>query len=366
VSQKIRVEWIDAVKAICILMVVLGHTLVQVDFSNFENFEDPIVQKLLALWLKIHWWAGPIRMPVFFFISGFLAFSYVLKVSWRDSVYKRVVFYLWIFVIWSLLLFFFTYSINYFDGFRHEFYSRDDLALYSRSFIEMLPKLFLGNGGLWYIYALLLYFVTSKLFSEVKIIGFLLATTLFVWAVLKGGDSGLGWGSLIIIKNWVFFATGCYFGPQIINFFSSVSWKKGMLICFLWIMAIVAHKFFKVNYTLVGVVASIPSAIFFGCQFEKMLKSPKLAWVRWVGENTVYIYLLHVLFIQIIFFVVNLPMFHIAISNNVIFAAFMAVYPIFFTVLSSLLSILLGLFLKKNIPLLFSPPRKFDIFSKNK
>lgn len=357
-----RVIWIDGVKAICILMVVLHHSLLQIDMSSFQHAADPIVQLIHSLWGKYDWWIAPARMPVFFFLSGFLASKYVLEKTWSQSFHKRITFGLWLFLVWDLILFGVTYLINRADGFQHEFYQRDDLALYSKDFASMLPNLLIGNGGLWYIYALVLYFIGSKLMSKHQSIALLSALAVYVIIVIFRESLPIEWGTASILRNFVFFALGAFRGKEIIAFFEKVTWPGILTAGGLALTAVLSHKLLSAEMLLIGAFAAIAIAVILGSLSSRILESSAMSWLLSLGKGTLYIYMFHVPLLQIAFFIFDSEPFHQLFSNKGLFIVFYALYPLIFTTLVSLASILIGKIIAKVAPVLLSPPRALDVF----
>ena len=117
------------------------------------------------------------------------------------------------------------------------------------------------------------------------------------------------------------------------------------------------HKVFDVDFSFVGVIASIPSAIYFGSLIECVLPNEQLRWFRWLGTKTIYIYILHVPILQVVFMFFNLGMFHSIFESKTGFTLFMAIYPILFVLISTTLSIVIGTYLSRVFPILFVAPK---------
>src|SRR5262249_20623027 len=85
-----RVDWVDYAKGICIVMVVMMHSVLGVELAAAQNgFMHPLVA-----------FAKPFRMPDFFLISG-LFLSLVIDHDWRTYLDRKVVpfaFFYWLWV----------------------------------------------------------------------------------------------------------------------------------------------------------------------------------------------------------------------------------------------------------------------------
>src|SRR5919112_6029177 len=87
-----RVAWVDTAKGICIVFVVMMHATLGVgEAMGGEGF--------------MHWvvaFAKPFRMPDFFLISG-LFLARVIDRDWRSYGDRRVVHFLYFYVLWLLI-----------------------------------------------------------------------------------------------------------------------------------------------------------------------------------------------------------------------------------------------------------------------
>lgn len=89
-SLKPRFDWIDIAKGVCISLVVLGHTI-NWYMRNFTE-DAPIALTHFATWLQ------PLRMPLFFGISGLLACRKIkvpLRQLWEKTAGLYFLYLLW-------------------------------------------------------------------------------------------------------------------------------------------------------------------------------------------------------------------------------------------------------------------------------
>src|ERR1700750_858820 len=135
-----RVDWVDYAKGICIVMVVMMHSVLGVEAAAGER---GFMQALVAF-------AKPFRMPDFFLISG-LFLSVVIDRDWRTYLDRKVVHFAYFYVLWVTIQF----------GFKAPAFAAESSwthagFLYLESFIEPF-------GTLWFIYLLPVFFVVIKL-----------------------------------------------------------------------------------------------------------------------------------------------------------------------------------------------------------
>ena len=134
-----RVDWVDYAKGICIVMVVMMHSVLGVEAAAGQT---GFMHLLVAF-------AKPFRMPDFFLISG-LFLSVVIDRDWRTYLDRKVVHFAYFYVLWVTIQFGFKApSFAAETGWSHAG------LLYLESFIEPF-------GTLWFIYLLPVFFVVTK------------------------------------------------------------------------------------------------------------------------------------------------------------------------------------------------------------
>ncbi|WP_052317261.1 acyltransferase family protein [Corynebacterium terpenotabidum] len=84
-----RVGWVDAAKGLCILLVVAGHAIISLNGHGYAT----------GVWEDINLIIGPVRMPLFFLLSGLFA-AKALTESWRRFADRRIWVMLWLLVLW--------------------------------------------------------------------------------------------------------------------------------------------------------------------------------------------------------------------------------------------------------------------------
>jgi uncharacterized membrane protein YcfT len=142
-----RVDWVDYAKGICIVMVVMMHSVLGVEQAAGQTgFMHVLVS-----------FAKPFRMPDFFLISG-LFLGVVIDRDWRTYFDRKVVHFAYFYVLWVTIQFGFkapAFAAG--QGWAH-------VGLdYLESFIEPF-------GTLWFIYLLPIFFIVIKLTRNVPAI----------------------------------------------------------------------------------------------------------------------------------------------------------------------------------------------------
>lgn len=173
-SSKQRFIWADVIRGICIILVVSAHVTVQ----WYVHVDFPEAAKSAWVWFNKGF--APMRLPLFFLVSGFLAASAINR-PWRLVVRNRVATPYYLYVLWAIPL-----PLLY--------ASLDSDVLYGRieSVWDALKVLFIPDSSLWYLFALAVYFGVAKSLAKAPKILVLVAVTVFSMCVsMWGGDSVL-------------------------------------------------------------------------------------------------------------------------------------------------------------------------------
>src|SRR6201993_4317042 len=170
-----RVDWVDYAKGICIVMVVMMHSVLGVELASGKT-------GFMHLFVAF---AKPFRMPDFFLISG-LFLPVVIGRDWRIFLDRKVVHFAYFYVLWVTIQFAFKAP-----AFAAETSWVHAGYLYLESFIEPF-------GTLWFIYLLPIFFVVIKLTRN--------APPLLIWSVaalLETARAATGW--TVINEFWARF-----------------------------------------------------------------------------------------------------------------------------------------------------------------
>ncbi|MGZ5841893.1 MAG: acyltransferase family protein [Xanthobacteraceae bacterium] len=187
-SLTARVDWVDYAKGICIVMVVMMHSVLGVEQAAGQiGFMHALVA-----------FAKPFRMPDFFLISG-LFLGLVIDRDWRTYLDRKVVHFAYFYVLWVTIQFGFKAPVfAAANGWAHVGF------LYLESFIEPF-------GTLWFIYLLPIFFVVIKLTRGVP--------PILVWgaaAVLEAAHVATGWTVIDeFCARFVYIYSGYLFAPYV-------------------------------------------------------------------------------------------------------------------------------------------------------
>jgi uncharacterized membrane protein YcfT len=145
-------DWVDIIKATSVVLVVLLHVTQTLAFAADGS-------AMAGFWSAVSTFLEPLRMPVFFVVSGILASSAV-KRPWSHTK-ARTIGIAYLFLLWHTVLLFFSMAVDLIA--KGSVNGGVAGALHDWFF-----QLFLTPGGYWYFYALVAYFVLARTLRNVN------------------------------------------------------------------------------------------------------------------------------------------------------------------------------------------------------
>ena len=264
-----RVDWVDTAKGICIIFVVMMHSVLGVEAAAGETG-----------WMHaVVAFAAPFRMPDFFLISG-LFLSNVIGRGWKLYLDRKVVHFAYFYVLWMTIQF--AVKAPVFVG---ELGPRGTLEFYLISFIEPF-------GTLWFIYMLPIFFVVCKVAHDRRIPWQIM---LALGALLQIAPIHTGW--LLIdefASRFVYFYCGYVFAPRI---FSLAAWARermGISLAYLLVWGLVNGSLVLAGWSQLPGVAlalGIAGAGAIILTSALIVKWGRLDFLRLFGANSIVIYL---------------------------------------------------------------------------
>ncbi|SCF08165.1 Uncharacterized membrane protein YcfT [Micromonospora coriariae] len=237
-----RAEWADAAKGVCIILVVLWHVVVK----DYLRIDWHVGVPVPGLWGALGEQLLPLRMPLFFTISGVFAANAVQR-PWRVVARGRIAGFLYLYAVWLLIHTAVLAAAPDFPTDR------------ATSALGLLEQLTITPSNLWYLYALALYFTLAKAVRRAP------RTLVVVPAAVL---SSVGAAGLLdtpgnragLYQNLIFFLAGLYLRPQIERWAATATGRRlavtsGAYVLVLAAMAAVgAQQWFGV-WPVVSVVA---------------------------------------------------------------------------------------------------------------
>jgi threonine dehydratase len=265
-----RLKWADVARGACVILVVAMHAygILYEEYFSEVPYTD--------MWDAVVSAAQPVRMPLFFLISGFLA-SRALRRTWRTVTRSR---------IWSVVYLYYVWLAVYtLAGLVRSTATGDQFspALY-------IAQLVWPNSSLWYLYALVLYFIVSKISTRFPI--WMLLPAAAVLSVI--GTSAFPDGTVqYMLRCFVFFLVGVR-SPDLV----SCTVKRGNW----WLLASSALVYgamcvvtLLTGVSTVGLIlATGVVGIIAALWISRLIEHSYIAGaLRYIGRNTLAIFVMH-------------------------------------------------------------------------
>jgi len=262
-----RVDWVDYAKGICIVMVVMMHSVLGVELAAGET---GFMHVLVAF-------AKPFRMPDFFLISG-LFLPLVIDRDWRTYLDRKVVHFAYFYVLWVTIQFGFKAP-----GFAAATGWRDVGLLYLASFIEPF-------GTLWFIYLLPIFFVVTKLTRRIPPLAIWLAA-----ACLESAHIATGWTAIDeFCARFVYFYSGYLFADYVFALSDRARAHPPLALAGLAAWALVNGGVVALGaseWPIVSLMLGIAGACAIVTIGTMLARAHWLNFLRFCGEHSIVIYL---------------------------------------------------------------------------
>ena len=266
-SAATRIDWVDYAKGICIVMVVMMHSVLGVELAAGQSgFMHPLVA-----------FAKPFRMPDFFLISG-LFLSVVIDRDWRTFLDRKVVHFAYFYVLWVTIQFGFKAP-----GFAAETNWAHAGFLYLESFIEPF-------GTLWFIYLLPVFFVVTKLTQKMP--------PFLIWgvaALLEMAHIATGWTAIDeFCSRLVYFYSGYWLAAYVFALSDRARAKPALALAALAAWALINGglvKFGVSEMPLISIALGLLGAGAIVTMGTLLARAHWLTFLRFCGEHSIVIYL---------------------------------------------------------------------------
>ncbi|MFM9943379.1 MAG: acyltransferase family protein [Hyphomicrobiaceae bacterium] len=284
VNETDRLDWVDAAKGLCIIMVVMMHATLGVEKSlGTANWLHNVVD-----------WAEPFRMPDFFLISGLFLAARIGR-PWRSYFDGKILHFVYFYLVWTHIHFLLRAPVLIKTA------GLEAAAWqYARSYVD-------PAGPIWFIYLLAVYFLVTKLLHAVpKALVLGAAVALHVLAPRTG---------LFVVdefaSRFVFFFAGYAYAPMVFDFARRVcSATIGVVAATLGAWAIVNTLAVSSGAShLPGldlVFSALGIAAVVGCSVLVSMPARQGAWrgylgaaLLYCGRNSIVIYLSFTIFMAL-------------------------------------------------------------------
>lgn len=262
-----RIDWVDYAKGICIVMVVMMHSVLGVEAAAGQT---GFMHVLVAF-------AKPFRMPDFFLISG-LFLSVVIDRDWRTYLDRKVVHFAYFYVLWVTIQFGFKAP-----GFAAESNWAHVGYLYLESFIEPF-------GTLWFIYLLPVFFVVTKLTRRIApLVIFTIA------ALLESAHVATTWTVIDeFCARFVYFFAGYWLATYVFALSDRARSKPALAVVGLVVWALINGALVEFGYSerpLISLALGMAGACAIIVAGTLLAHMRWLDFLRYCGEHSIVIYL---------------------------------------------------------------------------
>jgi uncharacterized membrane protein YcfT len=262
-----RIEWVDYAKGICIVMVVMMHSVLGVELAQRQTgFMHALVV-----------FAKPFRMPDFFLISG-LFLSVVIDRDWRTFLDRKLVHFAYFYVLWVTIQF----------GFKAPAFAAETGwshagLLYLESFIEPF-------GTLWFIYLLPVFFVVTKATRQ--------APPLLIWglaALLEIFHIATGWTVIDeFCARFVYFYSGYLFADYVFALSDRARARPLLALAALLLWTLLNGSLVRFGLAegpLISLALGLAGACAIVTVGTLLARAQWLKFLRFCGEHSIVIYL---------------------------------------------------------------------------
>jgi uncharacterized membrane protein YcfT len=273
-----RLDWVDTAKGIAICLVAIAHS----------------VQWTTLTGLAPDWWNTlnlllvPFRMPLFFLAAGLFA-GQIIKRSWPELWRTRLSLLVWCLLLWTVIRFvYFTLIPN-------------PTGMDETNLVELALSPVRPSNGLWFLYALALFFVILKLLRNrvdyrIQLVGAAVISVLFFARFDTGNIAWNGMG-----RYFLFFVFGCYCRELVMRFVERRHLPTGIVLGVAFVA--LCYLAFTAESDLPGITGTLVIGSFFalgsGIIIARFLTRFRwMAWLSYVGRNTLPVYVAHVLLVS--------------------------------------------------------------------
>ncbi|GAT74479.1 pyridoxal-5'-phosphate-dependent protein beta subunit [Microbacterium sp. HM58-2] len=273
-----RAGWADVAKGVCIVLVVLWHVVTK------HALEVDGAGPITDAWATLNAQLLPLRMPLFFLISGLFAGSAVMATkggSWRRRAGRLLAVY----IVWVLIQ---TFVLALTPGFG---------TARAHDVVDLLAQLTISPTNLWYLLALAVYLGIARLTRDVPS-AVLLPLAFVVSAVVAAGalpDLGNLWQ---LVQNLFFFLAGLRLREGVERFAARATVVRMLMLGMAYaggmaVIGVLGMRQWPGVWPAISTVAVGCGIV--GCMLIERYLPPLARPLRWLGRRTLPIYVIHMM-----------------------------------------------------------------------
>lgn len=300
-APKPRLGWIDTARGMTMLMVVLLHA---------DVVAQAMQRPVLAVTLLDHAFF-PLRMPMFFLVSGLLAAGLLRRAPAGEVLRRRVLHYAWLYLAWSLI-----YAAVHAWALAH--LGPPGMQAYYNTVEGPAAALLVTWNNTWFLYVLMLFFATALLLRRLPPAAQMaIALLLALPGILDWGERLLGLPVVDRFYHFPYFLAGILASAWLREAVPRRLARPGVALGFAaaWLALAAAAHVARILRDPAGgggdhvaipalVVAglsllAVPAGLGAACLLAEQL--PRLAApLQYVGRNTLVVYVLHTMTLRVV------------------------------------------------------------------
>ncbi|GGM20340.1 hypothetical protein GCM10011608_01160 [Micromonospora sonchi] len=272
-----RLAWADVAKGGCIVLVLLWHVIMK----NYLQLDWRLDVPVAGVWGTLGDLLLPMRMPLFFTISGMFAAAAVHR-PWRSVGRPRVARLLYLYGVWLLIH---TAVLALAPDFPTDRATGPG---------ELLVQLTVTPSNLWYLYALALYFALARTLRRVHPVVLLVAAGVLN-AVASAGLLDTPGNRAGLYQNLVFFLAGLHLRRYVERWARAVKLRHLLLAAVAYAVVLVAVTASGTGRLPgVGPLVSVVAVAFGIAVAVRLARRPTIGQpLAALGRQTLPIYVIH-------------------------------------------------------------------------
>jgi len=304
-----RAAWADVAKGACILLVVLWHVIMK----HYLQISWHIPVPLPGLWGTFGNELLPLRMPVFFTISGMFAAAAAQR-PWHVVRRSRIAKFYYLYVVWFTVHTLVLSVVPKFD------------TLAARNVLDVLEQLTITPTNLWYLIALAWYFIVAKLTRRLPA-GVVLGAAFLLSAIASAGLLASPGNRGQLYQNLLFFLAGLRLKPWVERLAAAATNRMLILgaLGYLGVMALIqvlgAKQWFGVWPVASGLAVLI--GVLAAAQLQRWRRPAAL--LENLGRRTLPIYVMHMPLLALLHLALLRPFSALGSSAQLLLAAVLPV-----------------------------------------
>lgn len=255
-----RLAYIDSARGLCVILVVVLHTLTVEDLFN----------NLLYV----------LRMPLFYFCSGLFCAG-AMRLNWSRFLSTKVAPIFWVYAVWSTIVYFSSFAAW---AFLHG--EKVDL-------IRPLTIFWLPAQTLWFLYALGIIYTLTKIVIKLPIvIGVMLAIASYSFSMYQAELMNASF-PYRILRFFPFFYIGFLLRHSIDSYVNSYHKYWPVYLAAFFGITYAAFESSYLNVGPIGLMLGLLGIFSVLCLFGKFEKSWWVYFLAWVGKRSIFVFVIH-------------------------------------------------------------------------